>query len=105
MSRTARTGPKYIFWDEVKAFAARGQTVVIYHHLNRVRSSSEQVKLLRLQLNNRMPSDFTTLDVVFTRGTRRAYLIAAAASHRDALANRLSYMLTTPWSNHFIRTE
>jgi len=104
VSRTARAGPKYIFWDEVKAFAARGQTLVIYHHLNRVRSSSEQVKLLRLEFNNRMPAGFTTLDVVFKRGSRRAYFIAAAANHRDALAHRISHMFTTPWANHFIRT-
>jgi hypothetical protein len=105
VSRAARAGPKYIFWDEVKAFAARGQTVVIYHHLSRVCSSAEQVRLLRLELSSRVPVGFTTLDVVFRRGTRRAYFVAAAASHRDALARRLSRMLTTPWATHFIRAD
>jgi hypothetical protein len=103
VSRTARSGPKYIFWDEIRAFAARGQTVVVYHHLSRLSSSSEQVKLLRQQLSSRMPPDFATLDLVFKRRTRRAYSIATA-SHREALTHRLGNMLTTPWANHFIRT-
>jgi len=103
VSRTAGTGPKYIFWDEIEAFTARGQTVVIYHHLNRVCSSSEQLRRLRQQFNDRMPRNFTILDVVFKRGTRRAYFIAASAKHRDALTHRLSHMLTTPWGSHFIR--
>jgi hypothetical protein len=104
VSRTAKTGPKYIFWDEIRAFAARGQTVVIYHHLNRVCSSAEQVRRLRLQFNDCIPPDFITLDAVFKRGTRRAYFILAAPGHREALSHRLSDMLKTPWGNHFIRT-
>jgi hypothetical protein len=103
VSRTASGGPKYIFWDEIGAFTARGQTVVIYHHLNRTLSSTDQVKLLRLQFGDRMPPGFTTMDVVFKRGTRRAYFITAAAGHRDILNQRLSRMLTTLWANHFIR--
>ncbi len=103
VSRTASAGPKYIFWDEIGAFAARGQTVVIYHHLNRTLSSAEQIKMLRLQFDERMPPGFTTMDVVFKRGTRRAYFIAGAARHRHILNQRLSRMLETPWANHFIR--
>jgi hypothetical protein len=102
VTRTAGAGPKYIFWDEINAFAARGQSVVIYHHLNRACSSSEQVEHLRLKFNDRLPPNFTTLDVVFKRGTRRAYFVAAAPCHRDAIAYRLSQMVTTPWGKHFI---
>src|SRR5579863_2773512 len=103
LSRTASAGPKYVFWDEIGAFTTRGQTVVIYHHLNRTLSSADQVKLLRLQFGDRMPPGFTTMDVVFKRGTRRAYFIACAAGHRDILNRRLAKMLTTRWANHFIR--
>jgi hypothetical protein len=103
VSRTSAKGPKYIYWDVIEAFAERGQTVIVYHHLSRQGSSSEQVGRLRRKFNDRMPASFTTLDVIFKRGTRRAYFIAAASRHRDALTYRLSQMLTTPWGDHFIR--
>jgi hypothetical protein len=60
------------------------------------------VQRLRLQFNDKMPRDFAIPDVVFKRGTRRAYFIAAAARHRDALTHRLSCLLKGPWGNHFV---
>jgi hypothetical protein len=104
VSKTAGKGPKYVCWDEIEAFTARNQTVVVYHHLNRSCASSDQVILLRQQFKNRLPDNFTTLDIVFKRGTRRAFFIAAAPDHRDALTRRLSHMLNSHWGQHFIRT-
>jgi hypothetical protein len=100
VSKTAKKGPKYVFWDEIEAFAARKQSVVVYHHLGRSNPSAEQVTSIRRQFKQRL-RDFTILDVVFRRGTQRAYFIAAAVDHRDVLTSRLSNMLTTPWNNHF----
>ena len=101
VSKTAKKGPKYAFWDEIEAFAARKQTVVVYHHLGRSCTSAEQVKKIRQQFEKRL-QDFTILHVVFRRGTQRAYFIAATVDHRNVLTSRLSHMLTTPWNNHFI---
>jgi hypothetical protein len=100
-TRTSQKGRKYAFWDEVSAFAARGQTVVVYHHLNRLWPSSKQLELLRGQFKERMPHGFLVSDVVFRRGTRRAYFVAAAPQHRELVARRLSGMLATRWSRHF----
>jgi hypothetical protein len=105
VTRTAGRGPKYVFWDEIGAIVERGQTAVVYHHLNRTRSTVEQVRLLRVQFDQRMPGGFATFHVIFRRGTRRAYFIAAAPAHRDILARRLSHMLTTPWARHFVGTN
>src|SRR6266496_441966 len=66
VSKTADKGPKYAFWDEIEAFAARKQTVVVYHHLSRSCTSAEQVKKLRQQFEKRL-QEFTILDVVFRR--------------------------------------
>jgi len=83
----SRKGTKYAFWDEVNAFAARGQTVVVYHHLHRLCPSSKQLDLLRQQTKERMPHGFVVSAVVFRRGTRRAYFILKTAvrrGHRQA---------------------
>jgi len=101
VSRTSRKGTKYVSWDEVNAFAARNQTVVVYHHLHRLWPSSKQLELLRQQFTERMPHGFAVSDVTFTRGTRRAYFVAAAPHHQELVTHRLSAMLATQWSNHF----
>jgi hypothetical protein len=105
ISRTSRSGPKYVYWDEFSAFADRGQTVILYHHLSRVCPSAEQMNQLRIQFKHRVPPGFTTLDVVFTRGTRRAYFNSAAPRHRDVLNRRIESMLATPWARHFARID
>jgi hypothetical protein len=101
-SRT--TGPKHALWGEIKAFAMRGQTVVVYHHLNRSAPHEEQIKLLRREFQERMPDGFETFHTVFRRGTRRAYFVAAAPPHREIVAGRLSEMLSGEWAKrrHFL---
>jgi hypothetical protein len=102
VSRTAGKGPKFAFWDEIEAFARRNQTLVVYHHLSRSCKSEDQVRKIRQQFETRLRA-FTILDLVFMRGSRRAYFIAAAPGHREAVTRRLNDMLTTPWTNHFKR--
>jgi hypothetical protein len=101
-SRT--TGPKHALWSEIRAFASRGQTVVVYHHLNRSVPHEEQIKLLNRQFQERMPNGFETFYMLFRRGTRRAFFVAAAPPHRDVVASRLSEMLFGEWAKrrHFL---
>jgi hypothetical protein len=94
-------GPKYAFWDEIKPFAERGQSVVVYHHLNRSCSSEIQVARLRALFRERMPKGFYTRALIYKRGTRRAYFVAAAPEHREILNRRLSEFLASPWNQHF----
>src|SRR6266516_421350 len=42
VSRHSPKGGKYVFWDELTRFWDRGQSLVIYHHLNRTASVAKQ---------------------------------------------------------------
>jgi hypothetical protein len=108
--RTSLKGPKYIFWDDIAAFASpgRAQSLVIYHHTNRRKASStgvdssyEQVLELKAEFQNRIPQ-LSTSAVLYTRGTRRAFFVAATDNHRAALETRLDRLFETPWKDHFI---
>lgn len=111
VGRAAFKGPKYVFWDEIAKFgsASRGQSLVVYHHTNRrkatsedVDSSYEQVGELLGEFRKRLPH-LTTSAVLYTRGTRRAFFVAANEGHLDSLATGLDRLFETPWREHFIR--
>jgi hypothetical protein len=99
--RTALTGPKHVYWDEIRSFADRGQNVVVYHHLNRSCPSTEQVERLRAEFCKWMPENCKTSKIIYRRGTRRAYFIVMTAKHRADIVNKLSKMLTQ-WETHFV---
>jgi hypothetical protein len=101
VERTDLTGPKYVYWDEIGFFVDRGQSVVIYHHLNRSCPSTVQVERFRIEFCKRMPRDCKTSNIIYRRGTRRAYFIVTAAKHRAAIVDRLSKVQTV-WGNHFV---
>jgi hypothetical protein len=94
-------GPKYVFWDEILGYTKRGQSVVVYHHLNRSMKHEEQVKGLRQEFERGLPDGFTCRALVFRRGTARAFLIGISPQHRDQLNRRISAFMSAPWREHF----
>lgn len=104
VGRTALTAPKYAFWDEIKSFADRRQTVVIYHHFNHSCPTETQTDKLRLEFCKKMPPEFETYTLIFRRGTRRAYFVSAPPEHREIVRNRIHKFLTGPWkgNQHFL---
>jgi hypothetical protein len=101
VSRTDLKGPKYVYWDEIRSFADREQSIVVYHHLNRSCPSTEQVELLRSEFCKRMPANCETSKIIYRRGTRRAYFIVMTPRFREDITNKLSKM-PTQWENHFV---
>ena len=101
VGRHAIKGPKYAFWHEIDAFVSRGQSVIVYHHLNRSGRAAFQVGRLADEFRRRMPEGMDVTAVLFRRGTCRAYFVAAAPSHREVIRSRVQGMLTGPWSRHF----
>ena len=111
VGRTSQRAPKYIFWDDIAAFSApdRNQSLVIYHHTNRRKASTdcmdssyEQVLELKAEFQDRIPH-LSTSAVLYTRGTRRAFFVASTDNHRAALERRIARMLESPWREHFIQ--
>lgn len=101
VGRTRKKGPKYVFWEELEIFAARQQSLVVYHHFHHLYSSLKQVTELNRAFCSHMPQNYKISSVIFRRGTRRVYFIAAHPEHWKSLSSRLNSIHTGPWSKHF----
>jgi hypothetical protein len=102
---TSRKGPKYVYWADIDRFLARGQSVVVYHHLNRTASSDAQVRMQLSAFRGRLPPGYGVTAVTYKRGTRRAYFIVQAPEHRELLRMRLADFLSGEWGLHFELAE
>jgi hypothetical protein len=102
VKRTGNKGPKYVFWDEIDTFVERGQSVVIYHHLNRNGSHPKQVEDKLKQISERFANGFEASALTFRRGTSRAYFVIASPHHKDLLHQRLAKIRAGLWNRHFI---
>jgi hypothetical protein len=100
-SRTSKFGPKYAYWDDVHAFLRRGQSIVLYHHMYR-QESCAQVDQIKRGFRERFPGADVSA-TIYTKGTRRAYFIAAQGEHQHILARRLARLYTTAWAEPFLR--
>src|SRR5258708_6339015 len=61
---------KYVYWDELAPFWQRGQTLLVYHHLNRTMPAGRQVHNLRDRFRARL-SGATAMPLAFRRGSCR----------------------------------
>jgi hypothetical protein len=96
----ARAG-KYVFWNEIEALWTRGQSLVIYHHLNRTMSIRLQTKALRRRFNERLARPALLLSPVFRRGSCRHFWVVGQSDHAGRLKSRIEGMLKLGWSGHF----
>ena len=92
---------KYIFWDELIPFWRRGQTLLIYHHLNRTMDARRQVRALQDRFQERL-DNAEAMPLVFRRGSCRIFWLV----YRDSLfgsevKRRATDFLISKWSNHF----
>lgn len=96
-------GPKYVYYDDLRACWRRGQSLVVYQHIARNRTAEEQIarRIAALLEQFRGAEDILTLR--WRRFTSRVYLVVPAADHADTLAARRRALLASPWSQHFTR--
>ena len=100
--RYGRKGPKYVFIKEVVPFYKRGQSLVVYQHINRCggKKAAEQVRhrMEQLQVATGAGSAFA---MRYHRGTARAYLVMPTEKHAETLQRRAMRMCQGPWARHF----
>jgi hypothetical protein len=101
VGRHQAKGRKYLFIDEVAHFFARGQSLVIYQHLDRTRPGHEQMAVRLGQLQRGIPGIGVTWGLLFRRGTARAFLVVPQSSHRAVLEARSQAFVATGWRGHF----
>lgn len=94
-------GPKYVTYEEVRSFAARGQSVIIYQHFD---MAPDLVRRRREALASRLGVARGSIQALhYHRGTARVYFVIPAVQHRELLEGRVEEFLATPWRQHFSR--
>ena len=96
-----KTGPKYVFIDDLRAFFERGQSLIVYHHLGRRGTAVEQTMKVAESLKASLDLPNLPRSLLYRRGSSRAYFIAPQERHRAALETRVSGLLASSWSAHF----
>jgi hypothetical protein len=102
-SPTSRTGPKYVFPDEVEQFLQRGQSVIVYHHQTRERGGLAVQVASHVGALRTVAADVPPYAAVFRRRSVRVYFIIPAPGHRDLLLERTQGFIRGPWGRdgHF----
>ena len=96
-----KNGPKFVFIEDLRHFAQRDQSLVIYHHLGRRGKAVEQIKHLSERLRSTLNVLCRVWSLWYHRGTARTYFIVAQERHQPILASRLTTFVNSPWSAHF----
>lgn len=101
---TQRNGPrsgKFVFSDELVPFWTRGQSLVVYHHLNRTCTATEQVAVLGDRLAAVLGREAILMPLLFRRGSCRVFWVIAQPRHDAALAAACRGFLERGWASHF----
>ena len=99
----AKTGPKYVFLDDLRLFTQRGQSLVIYHHLGRQSTAAQQIERGAANLQQNLGLSDLPRALWYHRGTARVYFIVEQPRPKLVIEGNLSAFLNGPWcrSNHF----
>ena len=101
----SKRGPKYVFMDDINRFYKRGQSLVIYHHIGRQGTATEQINGLANRLLETLNLPHLPWSLWYHRGTARVYFIVPRECHKAGLERRLDSFLESPWckQGHFQR--
>jgi hypothetical protein len=105
VGRFTKNGPKYVYYSDIDALCRLESTLVIYHHLSRQGSATEQVKRRANALRERIPPGYALSALRFRRGSARTYFVALAPPHQRRLSQRMDAFLAGGWSQHFTREQ
>jgi hypothetical protein len=99
--RHAPKAGKYIYWDELKQFWMRGQSLVVYHHLNRSAPVRVQTEVLRKRFITNFPDAALLKFLLFRRGSCRHFWIVGQKQHAPDLQSKIEAMLDSGWAGYF----
>ena len=94
-------GPKFVFVDDLRQFAGRGQSLIIYHHLGRRGMATQQIRYWAGALQQNLNLARLPWSLWYHRGTARAYFVIPQERHESALEDRLASFVSGPWGAHF----
>lgn len=101
ISETHPKSGKYVFWDDLTPFWERGQSLVVYHHLNRTASAVVQTQVLRTRFAERLGQIPFLAPLLFRRGSCRHFWIIGQSSHAARIEELVTRFLAGGWEQHF----
>jgi len=100
VQRHHKYSPKYVFLDEISPYWKRGQSLVIYQHMNFGKTAEDQINEWLSILNDFLGTE-GAFALRYLRGPARAYIVIPTKTHEEILRYRTSRFLKSPWSQHF----
>lgn len=99
-------GPKFIFYEELEPFIARGQAMVIYQHAHRRGTLEEQLQSRFVELEDRLGLGRRPFACVFRRRGVRSFIIVPAGTHGPLLIERArAFVRLAGWRDHWSLAE
>lgn len=92
---------KFVFWDELREFWNRGQSLIVYHHLNRTASVYQQMDALTERLSREIPGQYRVVRLIFRRGSCRSYWLLLQNDIAEVVEERVANMMQSGWRQHF----
>jgi hypothetical protein len=101
VARHSSKGGKYVFWDELMPFWNRGQSLVIYHHLNRTASVAKQTEILRAKFDSKFYDAGLIRHFLFRRGSCRHFWLVSQKEHVPRCLSAIDRMAQSNWREYF----
>lgn len=103
MDAAARPSMKHVLPREIHALLDAGQSLVLYHHLDRSAPHDAQARRLARHWERERPDLALVSALRYRRGSSRLYLLLAQPGHAAALARRLGSLKESAWcaGGHF----
>ena len=96
-----KDGPKFTYLDDLRAFWARGQSLVIYHHLGMGNDTYTLTQEVAAQLVEGLEGA-APIALRYRRGSPRVFYMVPQPEHGTIIRARVDALLTGPWNRHFV---
>jgi hypothetical protein len=93
-------GGKYVFWDELMPFWERGQSLVIYHHLNRTASVAKQTEILQEKFASKFADAGLVRHFLFRRGSCRHFWLVSQKKHAVHCRSVIDRLFQSDWREY-----
>ena len=100
VARHSPKSGKYVFWDELLPFWNRGQSLVIYHHLNRTASVAKQTEILQQKFAVKFSDASLVRHFLFRRGSCRHFWLVAHERHALQCQSVINRIAQSEWREY-----
>jgi hypothetical protein len=102
VARHSPKGGKYVFWDELIPFWERGQSLIIYHHLNRTASVEAQTESLQAKFASKFSDASMIRHFLFRRGSCRHFWLVAQEKHAPQCLSAIDRISQSDWREYLV---